>query len=226
MDTEELSRINWSECGSLIDVDLDSDAAEPNEFAAHISAGNVDAPHAEIYDSSCSKHLTPYRNALEHFVEIPPKSFQAANKQNLSAVGMGEMTIDVPNGTDVSKLWLMEVLYTPEVGYTLVSVGKLDEKGFELTFSRGKYVICGPKGEHVGIVPKTRQGLYHVAHEELETANAVEETIILDQFHCRMGHISPGVAHHLIEKGFVTGVCLEPKPSGMFCEPYVYAKAT
>jgi len=102
-----------------------------------------------------STHLTLYRNALEHFVEIPPKSFQAANKQNLSAVGMGEMTINIPNGTDVSKLRLTEVLYAPEVGYTLVSVGKLDEKGFELTFSHGKCVICGPKGEHVGVVPKT-----------------------------------------------------------------------
>jgi len=52
MDTEELFRIDWSECGSLIDVDLDSDAAEPNEFAAHVSAGNVDAPHAV---SQCSR---------------------------------------------------------------------------------------------------------------------------------------------------------------------------
>ena len=227
MDTEELSEIDWSKCGSLVDVDLDSDAAKPNEFAAHVSAGNVDAPHAKIYNSGCSKHLTPYRNALEHFVEIPPKLFQAANKQNLSAVGMEEMTIDIPNGTDMSKLWLTEVLYAPEVGYTLVSVERLDEKGFEPTFSHGKCVIHRPKGEHVGVVSKTWQGLYHVAHEELETANAVEETITLDQFHCHMGHISPGVAHCLIKKGFVTGVCLEPKPSRdpMFCESYVYAKA-
>jgi len=138
------------------------------------------------------------------------------------------MTINISNGTDVSKLQLTEVLYAPEVGYTLVSVGKLDEKGFELTFSRGKCVIRGPKGEHVGVIPKTRQGLYRVAHEEPETANAVEEIITLDQFHCRVGHISPGVAHHLIKKGFVTGVRLEPKPSGdpMFCESCVYAKAT
>ena len=44
----------------------------------------------------------------------------------------------------------------------------------------------------------------------------------------RMGHISPGIAHRLIEKGFITGVCLEPTPSGnpVFCESCVYAKAT
>ena len=65
------------------------------------------------------------------------------------------MTINVPNGTDVSKLRLMEVLYALKVGYTLVSVGKLDEKGFELTFSHGKCVIRRPKGEHLGVVLKT-----------------------------------------------------------------------
>jgi len=50
-DTEELSGIDWSECCSLVDVDLDSDTVEPDEIAAQVSAGNADAPHAEIYDS-------------------------------------------------------------------------------------------------------------------------------------------------------------------------------
>ena len=37
----------------------------------------------------------------------------------MSAVGMGEMIIDIPNGTDMSKLRLTEVLYSPDMGYTL-----------------------------------------------------------------------------------------------------------
>ena len=43
-----------------------------------------------------------------------------------------------------------------------------------------------------------------------------------------MGHISLGIAHRLVEKGFVTGVRLEPMLSGdpVFCESCVYAKAT
>jgi len=134
-ETEELSGINESECDSLIDVDLDSVVAtEPDELAALVGVGKVDLPHAEIYNSGCSKHLTLYRDTLENFVEIPPKTFQAANKQTMSAVGMGEMIINVSNGANISQLRLTEVLYSPEVGYTLVSVGRLDEKGFELPF--------------------------------------------------------------------------------------------
>jgi len=147
-ETEELSGVNGSEHGSLVDVDLDSVVAtEPDELAALVGVGKVDLPHAEIYDSGCSKHLMPYRDTLENFIEIPPKTFQAANKQTMSAVGMGEMMIDVPNGADISQLRLTEVLYSPEVGYTLVSVSRLDEKGFKITFLGGKCSIKGPDGK-------------------------------------------------------------------------------
>ena len=47
------------------------------------------------------------------------------------------MAIDVPNGLETSKLQLMEVLYSPEVGYTLVSVGNLDDNRFMVTFGGG-----------------------------------------------------------------------------------------
>ena len=194
--------------------------------------GKVDLPYAEIYDSGCSKHLTPYRDTLENFVEIPPKTFQAANKkkkkkkQTMSAVGMGEMIIDVPNSANILQLRLTEVLYSPEVGYTLISVGQLDEKGFEITFLGGKCSIKGPDGKHVGAVPKTK-GLYHVAHDEPKMAHIADEELTLDQFHCRMRHISAGVACCLVKNGLITGVRLEPTPSeDYFCESCVYVKAT
>ena len=181
-DTEELSEINESECSSLIDVDLDLDAAVPNEIIVHVGAGNLNLPCAEIYDSSCFKHLMLYHNAFKNFIEIPPKSLQAANKQNMTANRIGEMVIDVPNGIYISQLRLTEVLYSPEVGYILVSIGWLNKKGFDITFSGGQCTIKGPNGEHVGAVSRTR-GLYCVTHDEPEMAHAADEELTLDQFH-------------------------------------------
>ena len=63
---------------------------------------------------------------------------------------MGEMTINISNGADILQLRLTEVLYSPEVSYTLVSVGQLDEKGLDVTFSDGKCTIKRPDGKHVG----------------------------------------------------------------------------
>lgn len=50
-ESEELIGVDWSECSSFVDVDLDSEAAESDEFAAQVGAGNNDVPRAEIYDS-------------------------------------------------------------------------------------------------------------------------------------------------------------------------------
>ena len=227
-ETEELSGVDSSEHGSLVDVDLDLVVAtEPDELAALVGVGKVDLPCAEIYDPGCSKHLTPYHDALKNFAETPPpKTFQAANKQTMSAVGMGEIIIDIPNSANILQLRLTEVLYSPEVGYTLVSVGWLNEKGFEITFLGGKYSIKGPDEKCVGAVPKTKR-LYRVAHDEPEMAHVADEELTLDQFHHRMGHILAGIAYRLVEKGLVTGVRLEPTSSGdYFCELCVYAKAT
>jgi hypothetical protein len=73
--------------------------------------------------TGCTHHISLYREDLTSFEEILPRSFWAANKQRFSTVGMGELSIDLPNGADGSKLALTEVLYSPEVSYTLVSVG-------------------------------------------------------------------------------------------------------
>ena len=62
----------------------------------------------------------------------------------------------------------------------------------------------------------------------IEEANAVDETLTLEQLHHRMGHISPVIAKRLIENNFVTGVKLESTSSGdpFFCKSCVYTKAT
>ena len=227
-DTKELFGIDGSECGSLVSVDLNSVAVDLDEVAAHVESSSKaeSSPRVKVYDSGCTRHITPYRDAVDNFIEISLKSFRAANKLDFTAVGMGEMTVDVPNGVDISQLRLTEVMYSPEVGYTLVSVGRLDENGFLVTFANGKCTIQGPEGEHIGAIQKMGRGLYWVAHEP-EMANVTTEVLTLDQLHRRMGHISTEVVQKLIDKGFVTGVRLETTPSGEphFCESCVYAKA-
>ena len=77
----------------------------------------------ELYDSGTTHHLSPYRDRFVTFRPIPPKGFDAANQQSFSATGVGDMLVEVPNGEEVSTIRLTEVLYSPEVGYTLVSIG-------------------------------------------------------------------------------------------------------
>ena len=72
-------------------------AAEPSK------SGQYAFVQAELYDSGCTRHISPYREDFESFVEIPPMSFSAANKQKFNASGKGEMVIDIPNGIEISQ---------------------------------------------------------------------------------------------------------------------------
>ena len=106
--------------------------------------------------------MSPYSGDFSSFTPILPKPFRAANKQTFNATAKEELVVDVPNGVTPSQLRLTEVLYSPEVGYTLVSVGKLDDAGFDVTFSGGKCTIREKDGTVVGVVPKDEGGLYRL----------------------------------------------------------------
>jgi hypothetical protein len=102
--TEELFGTDRSKCSSFVSVDLNSVAVDLNEVAAHVEFSNKaeSSPCVEVYDSRCTRHITPYHNAVDNFIEISLKSFQAANKHNFTAVRMGKTIVNVSNGVDIS----------------------------------------------------------------------------------------------------------------------------
>ena len=103
-------------------------------FAAMLTEIVQSTGHVDLYDSGTTKHLSTYHDQFTTYHDINPNSFTAANKQKFLAIGAGDMVIDVPDGLDISKMKLTEVLYSPEIGYTLISVGHLDDEGFTAIF--------------------------------------------------------------------------------------------
>ncbi len=78
---------------------------------------------------------------------------------------------------------LTEVLYAPEVRYTLVSIGCLNKMRFTSTFGDGKCVICMVDGKCIAQVLKNTKELYCVKHK-LNFTNSVTEKISIDQLYC------------------------------------------
>lgn len=93
----------------------------------------------------------------------------------------------------------------PEVAYTLVSIGHPDEDGFFATFGDGKCTVRDANKEVVGVVPKIMTRIYKVEHEE-GVVNEAEEQLVLECFHCCMGHILHETACKLVKDNLVTGV--------------------
>jgi len=111
------------------------------------------------------------------------------NNQQFDAVRSGEMVIDAPDGMDILKIKFTKVLYSPEVRYTLISVGCLDEAGFSATFGQGQCEICSSDGEQVGTISKSTKGLYCVIHESAkpesgDSVNTATSHLTAMEFHC------------------------------------------
>ncbi|KAG1732846.1 uncharacterized protein EDB91DRAFT_1084594 [Suillus paluster] len=97
-----------------------SDTDSLMETAAEVTVGQKEGTIVELYDSGTMRHISPYCKQFKTLTSILSKLFAAANQQCFNATGIGELVIEVPNGMDVSKLTLTEVLYSPAVGYTLM----------------------------------------------------------------------------------------------------------
>ncbi|KAJ8508349.1 hypothetical protein ONZ45_g9375 [Pleurotus djamor] len=207
-------------------VPIDPLADEPIIVAANLdSFGLDDAIRAELYDSGCSRHITPYREDLLNFVDITPRRFSAANKQEFHATGMGDMVVEVPNGVGTSRFRLRQVLYASGIPCTLVSIGCLDREGYRVLFADQRCRIKAPDGHGLAIIPLTPRGTYRVTHH-LEEAMAVQ-SLSLEQLHRRLGHISIAAAKKVVDQGLVTGIKRNRADHSEFhCEACLYGKAT
>ena len=85
-----------------------------------------------------------------------------------------------------------------------MSIGQLDECRYSTTFSSSKCVISNNHGDTIGQVPFSSHQVYKVINDGPELTCMAEDTVTWTELHCCMGHISPGVAKQLVEKGLVT----------------------
>ncbi len=122
------------------------------------------------------------------------------------AIGIGSLTIHVLNSSSQSTIIHLEVLHALTVGYTLMSISALDQKGYCTSIGSRHLEPFRPGGQCVMCVPQTTQGLYHITHLG-ESAHAVETISVMELHHC-LGHIMPISICALVKKGLVTEVKL------------------
>jgi transposase InsO family protein len=182
-------------------------------------------PHVELYDSGATRHISPYKNDFTAYSLLsPPMFLNTTNQQRFLAVGTGKLAIHVPNGRGETELILNNTLHAPSIGYTLVSLGALDEEGYKAHIGGGYLELIFPHGEHVGHVTRTYKCLYKVSHPK-DSANTVEILTIME-LHRRLGHIATSSACKLVESGAITGVKLDPSSQEAACDACIFAHTT
>ena len=143
----------------------------------------------------------------------------------LSAHGKGDLKIFLPNGDQKpTPITLKNVLYSPHMAFTLISVSCVARAGFSLVIKGGTCTIRSPTSKVISCIPENC-GLYRIPDTSTHIANVAVKQISINELHHRMGHVNHEDLWQMVEKQMVTSINLEMSSKPDFCETCVKAKA-
>lgn len=190
-------------------------------IAAHpLLASHAHTTHPILYNSGASHHMSLDHTHFVDYCTIELQDIRIANNDTIHAVSAGDMVILVPNKGSNLQIQLINVLYLPKLGFTLVSIISIDDTGYSTTFIDGYCKIYNDYKEAMACFPK-KQMLYAVVNitNQIATAGSITPArLTIMELHHQMGHISFRVTHHLVTEGQIKGIQLIDSDENIYCE--------
>ena len=151
-----------------------------------------------------------------------------ADGRTLKALGIGDVRIELPNGSNKMQALLKDAIHAPDMAFTLISIGCLDRTDCTVTFHKGMCTIKDPYGKMMATIPCS-DGLYRLTANELDQqtdyANMASVTMDINAAHRKLGHISHTAVNHAITSGSIAGIKLDTTSKPNFCEACAKSKA-
>jgi hypothetical protein len=193
-------------------------------------AENLQVPKSRLgtcVDSGASRDYSPDRSKFQNYKAIK-RSITTADGRKLKAIGMGDLEIDLPNGSKSTKTVFKNAIHAPDMAFTLISISRLDKAGYQVTFNKGMCTIKNPNGQTIATIPHS-DGLYRVISsnrsKNSDYAATASGKMSISEAHRKLGHISYGAIGHAISKGLITGIDLDRDSKPEFCEACTKAKS-
>lgn len=177
-------------------------------------------------DSGASEHLINDESVvsnLEYFKE-PIKIKVAKSGEHLYAEKYGDVYVASNVNNKINNILIDNVLVAPDLEINLISVRRLEMKGFAIIFENGKATI--KHGENVVAVAHRKDKLYELNFKVLSKRSAEANLTELEStlWHRRLGHISTSNLEKLV--GMVDGMNSKIQSGQGICEICVSGKQT
>ncbi|KAF7358895.1 Retrovirus-related pol polyprotein [Mycena sanguinolenta] len=225
-----------SDMSSFDFADLsDDDPADDAVFTVATNSAPVNALRANthghtvvILDTGCTDHCFINRDDFESYQSITDREGSGVEGSKFRIIGSGTVRRAVEQG-GVRRIFEIEAIHTPELTCDILSISKLDAKGFASTFSGGKAYIRDPAGV-VLIEAKLVNGMY-LAELSAVTVNAMtarSRNVPVDKctWHRRFGHIGMSGLDAVIRDERVEGLNLAESVDAGLCEDCLAGKQT
>ncbi|OJA08822.1 hypothetical protein AZE42_13437 [Rhizopogon vesiculosus] len=177
-----------------------------------------------IVNSGATSHFCPDRTKFVTFQSIRPQEIYTADRSTLSAIGQGDVNIDLPLGDKWMTVVLKDMLYVPKMAFTLISANRIAGAGLAVHFEDRMCRILSP-GPQRKVIAETPQveGLYAVATQSTHHANTARTKLTINELHRVLSHISQMAIKHTVS--LVDGLELDTASNPEFCDTCVKAKA-
>ena len=191
------------------------------DFANVAEALQVPKSHlGTCIDSGASRVYSPDHAKFTNYRSID-RRITAADGRELKAIGMGDLEMELPNGSQTTKMKFENAIHSPDMAFTLISISRLDKAGYKVIFNKGICRIMNPKGHVIATIPHS-DGLYRISAMKSGTgqtyAAAASGKMTISEAHKRLGHVSHKAIHHAVSKGYITGIDLDLKSKPDFCD--------
>ena len=153
-----------------------------------------------VLDFGASFHSCISADVMKQYTPSKLGKVYLADDEPLEIVGKGDVRIKTPNG---SMIELHGVRHIPLLKRNLLSVGQLDDEGYDVGFGGGRWKIS--KGAMVLARGKKEGTLYTTSNTSdcIAIAGANGDA---DLWHCRLGHMSEKGMKVLCSKGLLPGL--------------------
>jgi len=100
------------------------------------------------------------RGCFDNYQTTSGRSVSMGDKGSVATAGVGTVVLNVIVHGRTRKIKLEKVLHVPTMGFNLMSVDMMEERGAEVSFKGGKTIII--LSDKVAACGTRKSGLYHL----------------------------------------------------------------
>ena len=173
-----------------------------------------------LLDSGSTSHMTSDTQIFDR-LENDEREIYLADKEGkkLTSNGIGEVVLEQSNIKN--RIRLKNVLSVPILNTNLLSVAKMTDYGYKVTYDKHGAIVYKEGGE-VDLMAVRERNSYYVNSivKRAERINTANEN---DIWHKRLGHASKGIIEEMKNEGLVDGM-RESNQINVQCESCVEGK--
>jgi hypothetical protein len=196
-------------------------APSPDNYAFATAASVQAGRGGTIIDSGATSHFCPDHAKFITFEAIKAQDVCMADGSTISALGRGDIKVDLLLGNKYTTVTLKNTLYTPKMALTLISAHQITAAGFTVQFESDAFKILSPTPRWKLIAQVN--GPYAIPAQTEESAHVAKLT--MNELHHALGHVVQGAVVYAVKQGLIEGIELDSASTLEFCDACTKAKA-